>query len=95
MKIQERQILRSAFLLALLFATGCAGALFILRTDGAMVACIGAIMMSAIIGFIWLAAEVTNALRRIGLGEGTAQLYGQAHAKRIFGDDFERDRKND
>ena len=50
-------------------------------------------MMLVIVGFFWFAAEVLNLLRRIGLGEGTAQLYGIEHAERIFGDDVERDRK--
>ena len=48
------------------------------------------LVLALLVGFLWGAQACLRFLRDYGLGEGTAQLYGEAHARRIFGEDYRR-----
>ncbi|WP_170786380.1 hypothetical protein [Ruegeria lacuscaerulensis] len=46
--------------------------------------------VSVLVAFLGLAQFCAEKLRDYGLGEGTEHLYGKAHAKRVFGENYKK-----
>ena len=55
----------------------------------AMVASVFA-FVGIVIAFLWFIQACADSFRDYGLGEGTANLYGEGHAKRMFGENYKK-----
>lgn len=80
-----------------LFLWGCSalGALSLTIGFGLEIATASALgsmmlVLPVLVGFLWFAQACADSLRENGLGEGTAQLYDEAYAKRLFGENYKR-----
>lgn len=55
----------------------------------ATAACVFA-FIGIVIAFLWFIQACADSFRDYGLGEGTANLYGEDHAKRMFGENYKK-----
>ncbi|SPJ30424.1 hypothetical protein TRM7615_03957 [Falsiruegeria mediterranea M17] len=90
MTISERTILKLFF-----WGCGIIGGMTLaigLGVESTTASALGTMLLASalLVGFLWSVQACLSFLRDYGLGEGTAQLYGEAHATRIFGEDYRR-----
>jgi len=78
--------------IAALSAFGAATLTFGVVFENGTAIVIGSILaaMAVLVGFFGLVQFCADALRDYGLGEGTEQLYGKAHAQRMFGENYRK-----
>lgn len=84
----EKRMFRIMVGIGLSGFTLCSAMAYLLGAPAfAMVASVFA-FIGIVIAFLWFIQACADSFRDYGLGEGTANLYGEDHAKRIFGENY-------
>lgn len=91
----EDLILKWTCLGGLCVGFGSFGAAVLFESNDLALISFASLFGGGIVGFLWFTKSCVDSLKAYGLGEGAAQLYGEKHAKFMFGEDNKMPRPKD